>query len=274
MLVTGAKGMLGADVCLALGERHTVYAFDVEEMDVTDGDGVMERFAEVGPEIVLHTAAYTDVESAELNPERAYAVNRDGTLNVALACRKYGALLVYISTDFVFDGTKGSPYVESDPPCPLNVYGMSKLAGEECVRRNLPLFFIVRTAWLYGRHGENFVANILKKAEIEDVLYVVDDKKGSPTYTGDLARALGDLIASDASGTFHIANSGSCSRFELASAALELSCINGKKIIPVKSREDKLRRPKDSSLKNFRLNELGLARMRPWRDALCDYLRD
>ncbi len=266
--------MLGRDICLALQKtKHTVHAFDIEEMDITDRDSVMEKFADVIPEIVVHTAAYTDVDGCELNPEKAYAVNRDGTLNITLACRKQGAVLCYISTDFVFGGAKGNPYIESDSPHPLNVYGMSKLAGEECVQKNLSLFFIVRTAWLYGKFGRNFVANILKKAGENDVLYVADDKRGSPTYAGDLAYALRDLIFSDHFGVFHIVNGGSCSRFELASTVLEISNID-KKIIPTESGEDKLKRPEDSSLESFRLEQEGFAQMRPWRDALCDYLRD
>jgi dTDP-4-dehydrorhamnose reductase len=208
ILVVGARGMLGRDLVQVFGDaargvRH-------HEMEITDPVSVSEVLTELRPKVVVNAIAYTDVDGCETERERAFSVNGDGVRNLALATREVGAKLVQVSSDYVFDGSKGTPWVEDDPVHPLSVYGLSKLAGEENARLN-PDHLIVRTQWLYGLHGKNFVETMLRLGRERDEVAVVHDQVGSPTWTVDLCLAIRSLIENDRRGTYHAANSGFCS---------------------------------------------------------------
>ncbi|MDD5429037.1 MAG: dTDP-4-dehydrorhamnose reductase, partial [Candidatus Omnitrophica bacterium] len=201
ILIIGSGGMLGADLCEELGNGYDLVGSDLApakragatnfiECDITDKGSVKDVIDKVKPQIVIHAAAWTDVDGCERDREKAYRINASGTENVAVACKNAGAILIYISTDFVFDGKKKEPYTEEDKTGPLNIYAASKLAGEEAVRKNLKEYFILRTSWLYGAGGKNFVDTIIAKAGTEKELKVVRDQSGSPTYTKDLACAI------------------------------------------------------------------------------------
>jgi dTDP-4-dehydrorhamnose reductase len=277
ILVIGAKGMLGRElmgILYSSFSKDEVIGWDIEEMDVQKEDESVRKIATLRPMVVIHIAAYTDVDGCELNQEKAFAVNAEGTRHVALAASKCRAKMVYLSTDYVFDGEKREPYLESDPPRPLNVYGHSKLRGEQYVQEWVKDSLIIRTQWLYGPFGKNFVASILQQAREKEVLSIVDDQTGSPTYTGDLARAICELIQFDVRGIFHVANSDFCTWYTFGQAILKLSGVNRVKVLPISSRElDRpAARPSYSVLNCQKLKkETGLA-MRPWPEALKDYL--
>jgi len=234
--------MLGRALCQELSGRYEVIGIDIVklttkdqrpttfiECDITDGEETIANIASVKPDTVIHTAACTDVDGCEQNPEKAHRVNALGTETIALACRKCGAFLYYISTDFVFDGEKESAYVEKDLPNPVNIYGKSKFDGEKFVQSLLKDFIIVRSSWLFGKGGRNFVDTLLNKAKSERRIKVVDDQFGSPTYTRDLGRAINRLIGSTErlSGIYHITNSGSCSWHEFAKEILKVRGVSG-----------------------------------------------
>lgn len=213
ILVVGAKGMLGQDLMTTLpGEVRGV---DLEDIDITAPDSVRKVLLALKPEVVVNAAAYTDVDGCETNRELAFAVNGHGVGHLARTTAEIGAKLVHVSTDYVFDGGKGSPYREDDPTGPLSVYGESKLLGEENARLN-PDHLIVRTQWLYGLHGKNFVETMLRLAGERSELAVVDDQIGSPTWTVDLSRAIRALVEQRCRGTYHAANAGFCSWNEFA----------------------------------------------------------
>jgi dTDP-4-dehydrorhamnose reductase len=274
ILVTGAKGMLGADLCRELAGGHQVTGIDVQEVDLVSADAI-ERLVGYDPEIILHCAAMTNVDGCEKDPDAAYAVNGRGTRNVALAARQLDIPMLYISTDFVFDGKKGEPYCEWDQPSPLGHYGRSKLDGENSVRELLKKFYIVRTSWLYGKQGRNFISTILAKAKEAGTIKVVNDQVGSPTYVRDLCRALARLIASDKYGTYHLSNSGACSWYDLARKAVEMSGIKSE-VSPIASSEypTPTTRPSYSVLRNFCWERTFGETLRPWEEGLRDYLKE
>jgi len=287
ILITGISGMLGVDLYQALGEEHEVVGLDtrdfpcapfppVNKVDITELEVIKELFFQLAPHFVIHTAAYTGVDGCERNPDRAHRVNALGTRNIALACQKKNIPLVYVSTDFVFNGKKNYPYTELDKPHPLNVYGKSKLAGENHVRSLLDRYFIVRTSWLYGRYGKNFVETILKLAEEKEELTVVDDQVGSPTYTKDLAQKMKNLLSSRSYGIYHVTNSGSCSWYEFAKEILKLAGIKGIKVKPITSKElnRPAPRPQFSVLKSSSSRPGAGNTMRPWKEALKEYLEE
>lgn len=272
IVVSGAKGQLGSDLVKVLSSSHKIYPYDLD-LDITDYTHLTEVITSLQPEIVIHTAANTDVDGCELEPDTAYKVNALGTQNVALACQKCAATMVYISTDFVFDGKKKKPYTEFDTPNPLNIYGKSKLAGENYLVTLLRNYFIVRTAWLYGRQGRNFVKTTLELANKQDELKVVNDQVGSPTYSYDLAQMIAKLIDTGWFGTYHVTNSGSCSWYEFARKVLELGGRRNVKVTPIASEElnRPAPRPAYSVLDNYMLRLRGFAPMRPYEEALKDY---
>ena len=278
ILITGADGMLGTDLREALGTEHDLVPTDLigglRFLDVTDTDQVLSTIAEVKPDAVIHAAAYTDVDGCERDPDKAFRVNGLGTWNVATACARIGATLVYISTDFVFDGEKGEPYTEYDAVNPLGHYGASKLAGETHVRTVCRKHFIVRTAWLYGVHGKSFPRAMIDLARTREEISVVADQVGSPTFTVDLARAIGLLLDNPLCGTYHVTNKGSCSWYEFAARTLALAGINNIKVKPIKAAEwpSPTRRPKYSVLRHCALEFQGRDNMRPWEDALADFV--
>jgi dTDP-4-dehydrorhamnose reductase len=273
ILVTGADGQLGTELLRALAPHGELIPATQADMDVTDRR-CAEFVAALRPAWVVHTAAATDVDGCELEPDRAMAVNAEGTQRVAEGCRRAGAGLVYLSTDYVFDGRKGAPYAEWDPPAPLNAYGRSKLEGEHATRQVAPRWTIVRTAWLYGVHGKNFVKTILGKIAAGESLCVVDDQVGSPTYAGDVADAVALLISRERTGMYHITNTGTCSWYEFAREILRLAGLDAIPVTPITSAElnRPARRPAYSALENAAWQSAGLPPLRPWREALATML--
>ncbi len=272
IVVTGAAGQLGVELMRALALHGEVIGTDAADLDVTDS-GCSERLASLRPDWVVHAAAATDVDRCEGEPERAMAVNAGGTRRVAEGCRRAGAGLVYVSTDFVFDGRKGTPYVEEDSPAPLNVYAWSKLEGERTTRELASPWVIVRSAWLFGTRGKNFVTTILEKATAGERLRVVDDQVGCPTYAADLADALGLLLSRRLTGLYHVTNSGFCSRFEFARQILHLAGVTAP-LDRISSEElsRPARRPAYAVLENAAWRAAGLPPLRPWHEALAAML--
>lgn len=277
LLVVGAKGMLGRDLTGILHSsfsKDEIIGWDIEEMDIQKEDESVAKIENLRPEIVIHIAAYTDVDGCELDKEKAFAVNAEGTRHVALAASKCHAKMVYLSTDYVFDGEKREPYLENDSPHPLNVYGHSKLKGEQYVQEWVKDSLIIRTQWLYGPFGKNFVDSILRRAREKGALSIVNDQIGSPTYTADLAKAISGLIQLDARGIFHVANRDVCTWYTFGRAILKLSGVNRVKVVPISSKElgRPAARPSYSVLNCQKFEkETGLT-MRPWSEALKDYL--
>jgi len=277
ILVIGAKGMLGRDLMGILHStcsKDEIIGWDIEEIDIQKEDESITKIEKLRPEIVIHIAAYTDVDGCELDKEKAFAVNAEGTKHVALAASKCDAKMVYLSTDYVFDGEKREPYSESDPPHPLNVYGHSKLKGEQYVQEGVKDSLIIRTQWLYGPFGRNFVDSILQQAKVKSALSIVKDQLGSPTYTLDLARAISELIRVEARGIFHVTNSDFCTWHAFAETILKLAGVNRVKVLPISSKElgRPATRPSYSVLSGQKLKkETGLT-MRSWTEALKDYL--
>ena len=243
--------------------------------DITDRKRIAAVIKGVRPDIVIHTAAWTDVDGCESDKKKAYSVNADGTRNVALACKAIGATLIYISTDFVFDGKKKMPYKESDRAKPLSVYADSKLEGEAAVKKALKRYFILRTSWLYGKHGKNFVDTIIIKAKGNKLLKIVDDQVGSPTYAIDMARAIKTLIDKRARGfgIYHVTNRGSVSWYEYARAILKISRMKVR-VAPISSSElaRPASRPAMSVLDTSKFEKATGYKMRNWKSALKGYL--
>jgi dTDP-4-dehydrorhamnose reductase len=256
-------------------------SFDVvplthEAADCTNANAVRTVLLATQPQIVINSAAYVRVDDCEDYPDEAFRVNAIGAFNIARSCAELNAHCVYVSTDYVFDGLKESPYLESDPPSPVNVYGTSKLAGEHLVRQVAPRWLIVRMASLFGKTGArgkggNFIETILAKAKAGERLQVVDDVRMSPTYTWDAAQALVQILQANVAGLIHVTNQGCCTWYELASGILALMGFPAE-ITPVGSLNypTKAARPKNSSLRSERLE--GLLRLRPWQDAVAAYL--
>ena len=274
ILVTGAAGMLGHDLVPLLSRTHRVRGVDLENFDITDRIAVAGFIQAEKPEVVIHAAAYTNVDTAESDPATAMAVNGSGAENVAVACREVGARMILISTDYVFDGEKRTPYLESDRPNPVNAYGRSKLEGEILARRALPSLTVVRTAWLYGAGGENFITKILAAARGRNRLEVVTDEVGSPSWTVDLSSALKRLLEAGAfAPLYHLAGSGTCSRYELATELFSLLGIKNCQPEPVgkESFQTPARRPAYSALASERLGLENIEPLRHWREALSEF---
>jgi dTDP-4-dehydrorhamnose reductase len=269
--VTGAAGMLGHDIRNVFSDVELV-ALTRREVDITNLDNVLSAIREIKPDYVIHAAAYTDVDGSEHDPDKAYLVNGLGARNVAMACEEVKAAVVYISSDYVFDGTKGEPYNEWDMSNPVNQYGLSKLMGEKFVSSMTNSFYIVRTSWLYGKKGKNFVDTISRLLTERDEIRVVDDQVGSPTCTYDLAGKLRELIGKGY-GTYHITNTLHCSWLEFAAEIAKLQS-SSTRIIGVTSEEYGLpaKRPAFSVLNNTMLKLEGLSELRSWKESLKDYL--
>lgn len=274
ILILGANGMLGSDLISRLKMAHEVVGKDKENFDLADPASCQALIAAVQPQVIINAAAYTDVDGAEKERETCYAINAQGVANVATICREEQIKCIHISTDYVFDGTKGALYTEDDLPQPINAYGASKRAGEEILMQSGADYIIVRTAWLYGKKGKNFVTTILEKAKEGQRLRVVDDQVGSPTYTWDLAGAIGELVALPITGIFHITNRGLCSWYELACKILKLA---GMSDVPVdrmtsKELERPAPRPAFSGLSTRKFTEVTGKTLRFWPLALEDFL--
>jgi dTDP-4-dehydrorhamnose reductase len=299
VLVTGSEGMLGKALIKSL-RTSSIQAIGADiksnenPLDITNLDDTSSVIKKIHPDIIIHTAAYTNVDGCEKTPEKAYAVNAEGTKNIAQAAKDIGSFLIYISTDYVFDGGKLAPYTEKDKPSPISVYGKSKLTGEEAMRDILDNYLIIRTSWLFGKGGKNFVDAIIEKAKSGQALKVVNDQTGCPTYTQDLAGAICKFLDSspvpnlyanvnqqnlvrgqnDMPAILNITNSGSCSWYEFAKEIIKLKGINNVKIIPIKSNEANMpaKRPKMSVLDNSEYVRLTNKALPAWQDALKHYL--
>jgi dTDP-4-dehydrorhamnose reductase len=269
ILITGARGQLGRELQVAFASQ-TVLATDEPELDVTDAAAVGRMVDGFRPELIIHAAAFTDTRGCEADPGLAMRVNGDGTRNVTLACRRAGAALLYVSTNEVFDGAKGEPYLEADEPRAINAYGSSKLLGEQHARSLLRRAYIVRTSWLYGG-GRDFPAKVLQAKSGQ--LPMVTDEVSSPTWAHDLAQAIARLIEQDVpAGIYHLTNSGGCSRYEWAEQVLALAGRQDVVLRPITQAQfdAPYRKPAFSELANTAAAALGVV-LRPWPEALADY---
>jgi len=282
ILVIGAKGMLGSDLIKVLystfrTDKHSeweVLEWDIDDIDIREEKTTVTKIESFHPEILINVAGYTDVDGCESNEKEAFAVNAEGMKHVALGAVKCRAKVVYISTDYIFDGKKKEPYLEDDPPNPLNVYGRSKWKGEQYARELVEDVLIIRTQWLYGRYGKNFVTSILGQAREKKVLSIVNDQIGSPTYSVDLSKVISVLLKYDARGVFHVANNDLCTWYTFGQAILKLSGMERVKIIPISSKElgRPAVRPPYSVLNCQKLRQVTGMMLRPWADALKDFL--
>ena len=274
ILVTGVKGQLGYDVVNELEKRgHTAIGVDIDEMDITDAEAVDRVITEADVEAVIHCAAYTAVDAAEDNLELCRKVNAAGPENIAKVCKKLDLKMVYISTDYVFDGEGERPWEPDDRCDPLNAYGIGKYEGELAVEENLEKYFIIRIAWVFGVNGKNFIKTMLKLGETRDEVSVVNDQIGSPTYTYDLARLIVDMVETEKYGRYHATNEGFCSWYEFACEICTQAGMNVK-VHPVTSDDfsAKAKRPHNSRMSKEKLSENGFERLPSWQDALKRYL--
>jgi dTDP-4-dehydrorhamnose reductase len=275
ILVLGAQGQLGSELVKTLSPSHQVVGKDIGDFDITERDKVLAAVESVGPAWVVNAAAYTRVDTCETEAQKAFAVNGSGPRHVAEACKVCGARLLHVSTDYVFDGRKEGPYDEEDPPNPLSVYGHSKFKGEEEVRRTFNDWVLVRTSWLYGKRGHNFVATVLGAVEERRDLKVVDDQRGCPTSAVDVSEAVRALLEGDHRGLFHAANSGSCSWYELASHVVSL--VGGSiSVRPITAAQlgRPAGRPSNSVLNCQKFTRVTGYSFRCWKHALDEHLRD
>ncbi len=273
VLITGSNGMLGHDLIEVLKDKHELVLTTSKTLDITDRDKTIETIRQNNPDVVINSAAYTDVDGCETNRDLAYAVNGEGVRNLALACRQIDCPLVHISTDYVFDGTARDPIAEGGEIGPISVYGKSKLVGEEAIQEILDKYFIVRTAWLYGINGKNFPKTMLELAENHPEITVVYDEVGTPTYTPDLAYGISQLIETDLYGIYHLTNSGSCSWCEFARYIFEIAGRDVE-VIPVTASEFSrpAPRPSYSVLKNEKWIENGFEPLRNYKEAIGEYI--
>jgi dTDP-4-dehydrorhamnose reductase len=285
LLITGARGMMGRDLRTAAeAAGQEVWATDIAKLerdpenrlDVTQYQNLVEGIRRFQPDWVLHLAALTDVDGCERNPADAWQVNAMGTESLATLCHERGCGLLYVSTGSVFPGDKITPYHEFDSPAPVSVYARSKFAGEESVRRLVAKHYIVRAGWMFGGGPEDkkFVAKMIERARTSELLLAVNDKTGSPTYTADIAARCLELLSTERFGTYHGANEGACTRFEMAEVILKAAGIKSCRVEPCSSAEFPLAafRPSSEALEGLRARLIGLPPMRGWREALGEYV--
>jgi len=292
-LLLGHKGMLGSDLFSGLCREHDVIGMDKEDIDIVSADACKNAIGETAPDIVINAAAYTNVDGCETAREECFAVNAEAVKHIASACRNTKICIVHFSTDYVFDGTARNPYREDHPCRPINVYGESKLAGELYLQSLSDNYLLIRTSWLYGVKGKNFVQAILEKAKAKtyiretmekvhlqpsrrSTLEVVNDQIGSPTYSRDLAAAAGLLIAKNARGIFHVTNRGTCSWHQFAVKILKESGFDEITVVPIKSSQLQrpARRPAYSVLSTKKFVQTTGKLLQPWQLALQDYLKN
>ena len=276
VLVTGAKGQLGTDLMNELAKRGIEgIGVDVQEMDITDAEACRRVIKNSGADAVIHCAAYTAVDAAEDNVDLCRRINGEGTRNVAQACKEADVKLMYISTDYVFDGQGTRPWEPDDERHPLNVYGQTKYEGELAVEELSDKYFIVRIAWVFGVAGKNFIKTMLRLGKERGAVSVVDDQIGSPTYTYDLARLLVDMIQTDKYGRYHATNEGLCSWYEFAKEIFRQAGMDVP-VTPVGSDQfpAKAARPSNSRLSKEKLSENGFGRLPAWQDALGRFLKE
>lgn len=276
ILVTGANGQLGYDVVKELADRKIeVVSADINDVDITDKAAVLSYIEQLCPDAVIHCAAYTAVDKAEDEPDTCNAVNIEGSKNIAIACESIGAKLVYISTDYVFGGEGNDPFETDSPKNPVNGYGRSKLAGEEAVQSICTRSFIVRTSWVFGQNGTNFVKTMLRLGAEKEEITVVCDQIGSPTYTPDLAALLCDMVQTEKYGVYHATNEGFCSWAIFAAEIMKQAGLPAK-VVPVLNADYKMKaaRPLNSCLSKSSLDTAGFQRLPPWQGALKRFLSE
>jgi dTDP-4-dehydrorhamnose reductase len=276
VLVTGVKGQLGYDVVRELTKRGIeAVGTDINDMDITDAESVQKVIKQASPDAVIHCAAYTAVDAAEENEAVCRKINVDGTQNIANVCKELDIKMIYISTDYVFNGQGERPWEPDDVKGPQSVYGQTKYEGELTVQNTLEKYFIVRIAWVFGINGKNFVKTMLKLSENHDRITVVNDQFGSPTYTYDLSRLLVDMVLTDKYGVYHATNEGICSWYEFACAIFKEAGINIE-VVPVSTAEygAKATRPYNSRMSKEKLTENGFEKLPSWQDALKRYLEE
>lgn len=276
VLVTGVNGQLGYDVIKVLNARKIdCKGVDRDDFDITDSVATDEYIKKYSPDVIVHCAAYTAVDKAEDDYETCYKVNVVGTENIAKSCRSIDAKMLYVSTEYVYGGNGTEPYETTEPADPKSVYGKTKLGGEDAVRKNLDKFFIVRTSWVFGINGNNFVKTMLKLGAEREMLTVVDDQIGSPTYTPDLARLICDLVETEHYGVYHGTNENYCSWAEFAYEIMKKGGRNCEiKPIPSSEYPAKAQRPLNSRLSKKCLDDIGVARLPSWQDALDRFFKE
>lgn len=278
IIVTGSRGMLGTDLMRMLAGAHEVWGCDLHNCNILAANQFDELVASYHPDVVIHAAAYTNVDQAETDQAAALQLNETGTQYVAMAARQHQAKLVYLSTDYVFDGTKTTPYAEADAPNPLGVYGASKLRGEQQVQRICAeqAYLIVRIAWLYGQHGKNFVQTILQLARQHKVLRIVNDQTGAPTYTKDVVRGIQALLARNVAGIVHLTNDGTCTWHEFAQTILAMAGITDVAVQPISTAELQrpAPRPAFSVLALAKFAAITGQRPRHWKQGLQEYFEE
>jgi len=274
VLIVGSRGMLGAELMTEFSAVHEAQGADLPDLDITQLEQCLARVENSRPDIIINAAAFTRVDECETRETEAYQVNGYGPGNLAIAAAAVGSLLVQYSTDYIFDGKKKEPYVEEDAPNPQSVYGKSKLLGEDLVRENCSNHLILRTSWLFGRNGPNFIRTILDAARKGASLRVVDDQKGSPTYANDIAAHTRVMVESHCRSIYHLTNSGSCTWYDLARKSLEWAGLGNTPVVPVPTSEypRPAPRPANSILANARLERDGIPLMRPWQIAAQEYV--
>jgi len=276
ILIIGARGMLGTDLCMLLGKKYDTTGIDIEELDITRLDDTVYFIKNYKPALIINCAAITNVDGCETEVDRAYLVNAIGARNLAVASNETGAPLIHYSTDYVFDGAASVPYTEFDKVNPQSVYGKSKLAGEEYVKSLTNRYFIIRTQWLYGKNGLNFVKTIMKRAAETGELKVVNDQTGKPTYTKDLAAATQTLLDKSDYGIYHITNSGIVSWYEFTAEILKAANLKNVKLTPCTTEEfpRPAKRPMYAPLENYCLKLAGLPEPRSFKEALKHYIKE
>lgn len=282
ILITGPDGLLGRALLKNLRAKYKLAALRHKDADITQEKKVLRVFASIKPWLVIHAAAYTDVDACESNPEKAFAINAKGTRNIAKAAKGTGSILIYISTDYVFSGRSKSPYREEDAALPISIYGRTKLKGEEFIKKLLKKYLIIRSSWLFGYGRNTFIDAVLKQAMNSRVLKIVAGKYSSPTYAADLAEAISEVMDKINSktwqdkfyGTYHITNSGFCSWYDYAQYILKVKGVGKVKILPISLSDVKFkaRRPVFSVLDNSKYASLTGKPMRSWQEALKEYI--
>ncbi|MGG1911805.1 dTDP-4-dehydrorhamnose reductase [Priestia megaterium] len=276
ILITGAKGQLGQELVNDLKETSwTINGLGREELDITNYKEVERIILSLQPDVIIHSAAYTQVDQAETEVEKAFLVNGEGTKNIAKLANQIGAKICYVSTDYVFDGKKEGAYSINDTKNPQTVYGKSKLAGEKYIQEYCEKFFIVRTSWVFGLYGPNFVKTMLNLAEKKEEIGVVHDQIGSPTYTPDLSKFLIQLVQTEKFGVYHASNTGTCSWYEFASEIFK-QADKSLKINPLTTKEfpKPAKRPANSVLSQNNLEEQGFEKLQHWKEAVKDFINE
>lgn len=277
ILITGSKGQLGHDLMNEFDKRGVEYiGVDVAEMDITDREACRRVITEAKPDAVIHCAAYTAVDAAEDNVELCRRINAEGTKNVAEVCRDLDVKLMYISTDYVFNGEGTRPWEPDDHREPLNIYGLTKYEGEVYIEKLVKKYFTVRIAWVFGANGKNFIKTMLRLGKEKGAVSVVNDQIGSPTYTYDLVRLLADMIETEEYGRYHATNEGLCSWYEFACEIFRQAGMDDVRVTPVDSSQfpARAKRPKNSRMDRSKLVEKGFTLLPTWQDALKRYLKE